>query len=76
MAQQLEQMQTENQTLKNSNTKMVDTLAAINAQGGSPDEEAGPPMKMGEAGNPEGPNAIVDNARNMMGVPTGAALPT
>lgn len=76
MAQQLEQMQTENQTLKNSNTKMVDTLAAINAQGGSPDEEAGPPMKMGEAGNPEGPNAIVENARNMMGVPTGAALPT
>ena len=34
-------------------------------------------MKAGTAGGgPDNPNAIVDNARNMMGVPTGTTLPT
>ena len=76
MQQQMAQMEQQNQYLKTSNTQMTDTLASISARNGGLEEEQAPPEKMGEAGNPEGPNAIVDNARNMMGVPTGAALPT
>ena len=76
MGQQMEQMAQENENLKKTATQMSNTLATISARRGG-GQQTPPPQKMGEAGGgPEGPNAIVDNARNMMGVPTGAALPT
>ena len=77
MQQQMEQMQSENDNLKKSSAQMSNTLATIAARRGGAQQQELPLQKMGEAGGgPEGPNAIVDNARNMMGVPTGAALPT
>lgn len=77
MSQQMEQMQAENQNLKKTATQMSNTLATISARRGGGQQQAPAPQKMGEAGGgPESPNAIVDNARNMMGVPTGAELPT
>ena len=77
MGQQMEQMAAENENLKKSANQMANTLSTMSARRGSqPTQPAQPPMKMGEAGGgPESPNAIVDNARNMMGVPTGAQLP-
>ena len=70
-------MQAENKNLKKTATQMSNTLATISARRGGGQQQAPAPQKMGEAGGgPESPNAIVDNARNMMGVPTGAALPT
>ena len=62
MGQQMEQMQVENQNLRNTTTQTVNALAEMSA--------APPPKSSNE------PNPIVDNARNMMGVPTGAQLPT
>jgi len=79
MQQQMEQMQQENQSLKKTATQMTDTIANITAKrGGQPSTAPRQPqMQFGNsAGSKNGANAIVDNARNMMGVPTGAALPT
>ena len=68
MAQQMEQMQTENQSLKKTASQLSNTLANVSARrSGAPQA----PQK-----NPENPGAIVNSARNMMGVPTGMELPT
>ena len=80
MQQQLEQMQAqmqgmaeENQNLKTGLTQAKNTLATMskrrsnNAAMGQVGEEGG-------GGNTT--SAIVDNARNTLGLPTGAALPT
>jgi len=76
MGQQMEQMQMENQNLKKTATQMSNTLATISARKGGGQQQAQAPQKMGEAGGgPNSPDAIVNGARNMMGVPTGAELP-
>ena len=77
MGQQMEQMAQENDNLKKSTAQMSNTLATISARRGGGQQPQMPPEKMGEAGGgPNSPNAIVDNARNMLGTPTGMELPT
>ena len=77
MGQQMEQMSAENENLKKATMQMSNSLATISARRGGQPQQQAPAMTAGEAGGgPEAPNAIVDNARNMLGVPTGAALPT
>ena len=77
MQMQMQQMGEENQNLKQATMQMSNSLATISARRGGGEQQALPPQKMGEAGGgAEGPNAIVDNARSMMGVPTGAQLLT
>ena len=72
---QMEQLQTEKQNLQRMAMQTSDTLSAVAAKKGGGPQASAPPEKMG-VGSMESPNAIVDNARNMMGVPTGTALPT
>ena len=77
MGAQMEQMAEENNNLKKATMQMSNSLATISARRGGGQQQPQAPMKVGEAGGgPEGPNAIVDSARSMMGVPTGAPLPT
>ena len=77
MGQQMEQMQAENANLKKTATQLSNTLSTVAARNGTGEQPQVPTLKVDEAGGgPESPNAIVDNARNMMGVPTGTALPT
>lgn len=75
MGQQMEQMGAENQNLRKAVSQTTNAMAQMSARrggGGTPEvNEAGVPVPQG---NPA--NAVVDNARNMLGVPTGAALPT
>jgi hypothetical protein len=73
MGQQLEQLQTEKQNLQQMAMQTSDTLSAVAAKKGGGPQPAMPPAG---PGGEENPNAIVDSNRNMMGVPTGAALPT
>ena len=73
MSQQLEQLQTEKQNLQQMAMQTSDTLSAVAAKKGGGPQPAMPPAG---PGSEENPNAIVDSNRNMMGVPTGAALPT
>jgi hypothetical protein len=72
MGQQMEQMQAENSNLRKTVTDTTNSMAQMAAsRGGAPGRG-----KVAEAGGGANtPNAIVDNARNMMGVPTGAQLP-
>ena len=73
MGQQMQQMQSENQNLKKSAAELSNTLSTMTARrGGNPQKQA----PQAKTGTQEQPNAIVDNARNMMGVPTGVNLPT
>ena len=73
MGQQLQKAQEENTNLKKAVSNTSNTLSTMTARrGGNPQQQA-PQMK---TGTEEAPNAIVDNARNMMGVQTGASLPT
>jgi len=77
MSQQMEQLQGENQNLKNTASQLSNTLSTVTARRGTGQQPQAPTLKVDEAGGgPESPNAIVDNARNTMGVPTGTALPT
>ena len=77
MAEQLQQAQAENQNLKRTATELSNTLSTVAARRGTAQQPQVPTLKVDEAGgNPESPNAMVDNARSMMGVPTGAELPT
>lgn len=69
MGAQLEQLQSENQNLASVKDQAVNALADMTQRYNTP-----PAQKMGDANNPE--SAIVNNARNMMGVPTGSNLPT
>jgi len=78
MSQQMEQMQAENQNLRQATNNMTNALAQMSARrGGAPVNNTGGQMKIAEAGG--GPNtadAVVNQSRNMLGVPTGAPLPT
>lgn len=79
MSQQLEQMNNENQNLRKAANQTTNALAQMGARrgGGSVVNQTGGPMKMAEAGGGQNTsNAVVDNARNMLGVPTGSELPT
>ena len=77
MGQQMEQLQGENQNLKKTAAQLSNTLSTVAARKGGGQPQQAPAMKAGTAGGgPDNPNAIVDSARNMMGVPTGATLPT
>jgi len=81
MGEQMQQMQQENQNLREAANETANAVAQMGARrgggavvnrGGNP----GQPMKVAEAGGgPNNSNAVVDAARNMMGVPTGAELP-
>ena len=78
MAQQMEQMGKENQNLRNAVSQTTNALAQMGARrgGGGVVNQTGAPMKMAEAGGgPNTSNAVVENARNTLGVPTGAELP-
>ena len=79
MTQQMEQMQGENQNLRQAVSQTTNALAQMGARrgGGGVVNQTGGPMKVAEAGGgPNTSNAVVDNARNMLGQPTGAELPT
>ena len=67
MGQQMQQLQEENQRLNSTADDMANALQAVgNRQGGA----------TAPAGGTEGsPSAIVENARNNFGQPTGAPLP-
>ena len=75
MGQQMQQMQAENENLMRTANQATSTLASMSArQGGAIAPGA---TKVAEAGG--GPNtadAVVNAARNNLGVPTGAELPT
>jgi hypothetical protein len=81
MGQQMQQMQQENQNLREAANETANAVAQMGARrgggavvnrGGNP----GQPMKVAEAGGgPNTSNAVVEQARNMMGVPTGTELP-
>ena len=77
MGAQMQQMAEENNNLKKTATQMSNTLATISARRGGGQQQPLPPQKEAEAGGgPESPDAIVNQARNTLGVPTGAELPT
>ena len=77
MGEQMQQMQAENNNLKRTASEMSNTISTMAARRGTGQPSQVPTLKVDEAGGgPESPNAIVDNARNTMGVPTGSALPT
>jgi len=76
MQMQMQQMAEENQNLKKSAMQMSNTLATMSARRGGQQQPAPPPQKIGEAGGgPDSPDAIVDQARSAMGIPTGQELP-
>ena len=68
MGQKLEGLQTENENLKTTVNSAKQSIGNMQARRGGVQQEI--PV------NKEGENPIVDNARSMMGVPTGANLPT
>jgi len=71
MGAQMEQMAQENNNLKQTAMQMSNTLSTISARRGGGQQNEGQP-----AGGPESPDAIVNQARSMMGQQTGAPLPT
>jgi len=64
MAQQMKQMSEENNSLKQTANQLSNTLADVSTMRGQPTKVS------------DSPAAVVDNARSMMGVPTGEQLPT
>ena len=79
MGQQMEQMQNENQNLRKAVSQTTNALAQMGARrgGGAVVNQTGGPMKMAEAGGGQNTsNAVVEQARNTLGMPTGAELPT
>ena len=79
MGQQMEQMQNENQNLRKAVSQTTNALAQMGARrgGGAVVNQTGGPMKMAEAGGGQNTsNAVVEQARNTLGTPTGAELPT
>ena len=74
MQEQMGQMQQENQNLRRTATNATNALASMSSRRGG--AIAPGVTKLAEAGGGrETDNAIVDNARNMLGQPTGAELP-
>ena len=77
MGQQMQQMQEENTNLRKTATQMTNALAAVGTSSGSGYVPQQGQMQMGQpGGGPESVSAVVGAARNMMGQPTGAELPT
>ena len=79
MGQQMQQMNAENQNLRKAVSQTTNALAQMGARrgGGGVVNQTGGPMKMAEAGGGQNTsNAVVEQARNMLGTPTGAELPT
>lgn len=79
MGQQMEQMQAENTNLRKAVSQTTNALAQMGARrgGGAVVNQTGGPMKMAEAGGGQNTsNAVVEQARNTLGMPTGAELPT
>ena len=77
MAQQTEQLQAENQNLRKTATQMTNALSSVgNRRGGT--AQTGAPATPGGTvtAAPEEAGAIVNAARNTLGQPTGAPLPT
>lgn len=70
MGAQMQQMADENQNLKKATMQMSNTLSTIAARKGGP-----PEPQAGAAPEPD-ESAIVSASQNMMGVQTGAPLPT
>ena len=69
MGQQLEQMQAENSSLRKTATDMTNSLATMgNRQSGAAPSGIRP--------SSDSPSALVESARNTLGVPTGMQLPT
>lgn len=76
MSQQMEQMADENNNLKKANMQMSNSLATASARRGGGQPQAPVPQRAAEPnGGQESPNAIVNSARNMMGVQMGAEQP-
>ena len=71
LGQQMAGLQEENDSLKETNMELSDSLSSAVAQTNG--QAGGAPEKPGLEATP---SAVVDSARNMMGVQTGAALPT
>lgn len=69
MQAQMQQLQQENQSVRRELTDTTNDLAEISAT-------RGPVQKSAGVNDPNNPSAIVESSRNMMGVPTGAQLPT
>ena len=77
MGQQMEQMQAENQNLRKTTTQLTNDLAAVGANSGAGYVPQQGQMQAGQAGGgPDSMNAVVASARNTLGQPTGAELPT
>ena len=79
MSQQMEQMAGENQNLRKAVSQTTNALAQMGARrgGGGVVNQTGGPIKMAEAGGGQNTsNAVVDQARNTLGLPTGQELPT
>jgi hypothetical protein len=75
MQGQMQQMQEENDSLRRTGMAATATLANMNANTGGAVEPG--TTKIAEAGGGEQTtNALVANARNNLGLPTGATLPT
>ena len=72
MSQQMQQMQSENQTLRKTTSDLTNSLSAMGTRRAEPTGGGASSPVL----SPDGPNAIVDQARNSLGVPTGMALPT
>jgi TolA-binding protein len=78
MGAQMEQMQNENQNLRKAVSQTTNALAQMGARrgGGAVVNQTGGPMKMAEAGGGQNTsNAVVEQARSTLGMPTGAELP-
>ena len=80
MAQQMEQVQAENQDLQKKVENSMNAMAEMSARNGGqlPTNPVGPvgPEGMPQPEELETENPIVGGSVNMMGVPTGTALPT
>ena len=77
MGQQMQQMQAENQNLRKAVSSTTNALAQMGARRGGGQQQPLPVQKEAEAGGgPNSPDAVVAQARNTMGLPAGAELPT
>ena len=74
MGQQMQQMQAENQNLRRTATNATNALASMSARRGGAITPGA--TKVAEAGGGQDTmSAVVNQARNNLGTPTGAELP-
>jgi hypothetical protein len=77
MQMQMQQVQEENNNLRKTATQMTNALSTIGSRQGGMAQTGGMATAGGSVPSaPEEPGAIVNAARNNMGQPTGAQLPT